>query len=103
MDPPSRQLRTAGLQTLDVDPPIDETAPSIDNVKAAVAKLKGGKAAGVCNISGKLLKVLWLASHLPIWVQYEATICCTDSTHLRSSLGVEFLQSSIEKYEVNGI
>ena len=29
----SGQLQTAGLQTLDADPPIDETAPSIGNVK----------------------------------------------------------------------
>ena len=42
VDPPSRQLQTAELQTLDADSPIDETAPSID--KEAVAKLTGGKA-----------------------------------------------------------
>ena len=56
VDPPSGQLRTAGLQTLDADPPIDETAPSIGDVKEAVAKLRGGKAAGICNISAELLK-----------------------------------------------
>ena len=33
VDPPSRQLQTAELQTLDADPPIDETAPSIEDVK----------------------------------------------------------------------
>ena len=56
--PPSGQLRTAGLQTLDADPPIDETAPSIGgDVKEAVAKLRGGKAAaGIYNISVELLK-----------------------------------------------
>ena len=27
VDPPSGQLETTGLQTLDADPPIDETAP----------------------------------------------------------------------------
>ena len=53
-DFPSRQLQTAGLQTLDADPPIDETAPSIE----AVAKLRGGKAAGICNISAELLRGL---------------------------------------------
>ena len=47
--PPSRHLRT-------VDPPIDETAPSIDDVKEAVAKLRGGKAVGICNISAGLPK-----------------------------------------------
>ena len=56
LHPPSGQLRTAGLQTLDADPPIDETAPSIGDVKEAVAKLRGGKAAGICNISAELLK-----------------------------------------------
>ena len=56
VDPPSEQLRTAGLQTLDADPPIDETAPSISDVKEAVAKLGGGKAPGICNISAELLK-----------------------------------------------
>ena len=56
VDPPSGQLQTAGLQTLNADPPIDVTAPSIDDVKEAVAKLRGGKAAGICNISEELLK-----------------------------------------------
>ena len=56
MDPPSGQLQTAGLQRLDADPPFDETAPSIGDVKEAVAKLRGGKAAGICNISVELLK-----------------------------------------------
>ena len=56
VDPPSGQLQTGGLQTLDADPPIDETAPSIVDVKEAVAKLTGGKAAGICNISAEVLK-----------------------------------------------
>ena len=41
---------------MDADPPINEVAPSIDKVKEAVAKLKGGKAAGICNISAELTK-----------------------------------------------
>ncbi|KAG0710766.1 hypothetical protein GWK47_022143 [Chionoecetes opilio] len=56
VDPPTEQLHTTGLQAMDADPPIDETAPSLDEVREAVAKLKGGKAAGVCNISAELLK-----------------------------------------------
>ena len=44
------------MQTRDADPPIDENAPSIGDVKEAVAKLRGGKAAGICNISAELLK-----------------------------------------------
>ncbi|KAG0715480.1 Craniofacial development protein 2 [Chionoecetes opilio] len=56
VDPPTEQLHTTGLQAVDADPPIDETAPSLDEVREAVAKLRGGKAAGVCNISAELLK-----------------------------------------------
>ncbi|KAG0722447.1 hypothetical protein GWK47_005983 [Chionoecetes opilio] len=56
VDPPIEQLHTTGLRAVDVDPPIDETAPSLDEVREAVAKLRGGKAAGVCNISAELLK-----------------------------------------------
>ena len=56
VEPPGGQLQTAGLQTLDADPPIDETAPSIDDVKEAVAKLRDGKAAGICNMRAELLK-----------------------------------------------
>ena len=36
---------------------IDEAAPFIDRVKEAVAKLRDGKAAGICNISAEMLKV----------------------------------------------
>ena len=36
MDPPSGQLQTAGVQTLDADPPIDETASSIGDPKEVV-------------------------------------------------------------------
>ena len=56
VDTPSGQLQTARLQTLDAGPPIDETAPSIGDLKEAVSKLRGGKAASICNISAELLK-----------------------------------------------
>ncbi|KAG0715742.1 Cyclin-dependent kinase 8 [Chionoecetes opilio] len=56
VDPPIEQLHTTGLRAMDADPPIDETAPFLDEVREAVAKLRGGKAAGVCNISAELLK-----------------------------------------------
>ena len=36
--------------------PIRKATPSIAEVRMAVAKLKGGKAAGVCGIAGELLK-----------------------------------------------
>ena len=50
----SGQLQTAGLPSLDADPPIDETASSIDDFKETVAKLRGGKAACICTISMEL-------------------------------------------------
>ena len=56
VNPPSRQLQATRLQMMDADPPINEAPPSIDEVKEAVAKLRGGKAAGICNISAELLK-----------------------------------------------
>ena len=41
---------------MDAHPPINEVALSIDEVKDAVAKLRSGTAAGICNISAELLK-----------------------------------------------
>ena len=63
VNPPSRQLQTTSLQMVDVDPPINETAPSLDEVKETVTRLRGGKAAGICNISAELLKAggRWVA------------------------------------------
>ena len=55
-DPPSGQLPVAGLQMAEANPPIDEAPPSLDEVREAVARLRGGKAPGVCNISAELLK-----------------------------------------------
>ena len=55
LDHASRHLRTAVLEMLDADPPNDETASFIDDVKGAVAWLSGGKAAGDCNISAEVL------------------------------------------------
>ena len=56
VNPPSGRLQTTELQVMDADPPINETAPSIGEVKEAVAKLTDGKAADICNISTELLK-----------------------------------------------
>ena len=71
MDPGSGQLRTAGLETLDADPPIDETALSIDDVKEAVAKVRSEKAAGICNISAELLKT-------GVEAMIRGVACCLD-------------------------
>ena len=54
--PPAERLRGDGVQTLDADPPINEATPSLDEVKEAVDRLRGGKAPGVCNVSAELLK-----------------------------------------------
>ena len=51
VNPPSGWLQTTGF-----DPPNNEAAPSIDEVKEAVAKLRGRKATGICNINAELLK-----------------------------------------------
>ena len=56
VDPLSGRLQTTGLQMAQPDPPINEAPPSLDEVREAVSKLKGRKAAGVCNISVELLK-----------------------------------------------
>ncbi len=55
-DPPTGQFQAAGLLTLDADPPIDEATPSLDEVRKAVADLRGEKAPGGCNISVELLR-----------------------------------------------
>ena len=54
-DPLSGHLQTAGLQTLDADPPIEKSAPTTDDAKEAVAKFRGRNAVGICNISAELL------------------------------------------------
>ena len=55
-EPPTRQLSLAGVAIAAADPPVDETPPSLAEVREAVNKLKGGKAAGVCNVSAEMLK-----------------------------------------------
>ena len=49
VDPPSGQLQTAGLQTLDADPPIDETAPSIGDVKGVERQLASATSVRSCS------------------------------------------------------
>ncbi len=44
-DPPTGQFQAAGLQTLGADPSIDEATPSLEEVRRAVADLRGGKGA----------------------------------------------------------
>ncbi|XP_045101313.1 uncharacterized protein LOC123498214 [Portunus trituberculatus] len=80
VDPPSGQLRTAGLQMLDPDLLIDETTPYINDVKEAVAKLRDGKTYyGICNISAELLKawgeamIRWLHAVMTV-VWHSGTI-----------------------------
>ena len=56
VNPARGQFQITGFQMMDADPSINDIAPSIDEVKEAAAKLRGEKAAGICNISAKLLK-----------------------------------------------
>ena len=53
---PRGRFQSTESQVMDADPPINQAAPSIDEVKEAVARLRGGKAAAICNISAELLK-----------------------------------------------
>ena len=55
-EPPSGELPSAGIQPLVAVPPLDEAVPSLDEVKKAVARLKSGRAAGVCDIPAELVK-----------------------------------------------
>ncbi len=55
-EPPSRRLSMAAVEIAAADPPVDEIPPSLAEMREAVNKLKGGKAAGVCNISAEMLK-----------------------------------------------
>ncbi len=55
-EPPSRRLPLARVEVAAADPPVDETPPSLAEVREAVNKLEGGKAVGVCNINAEMLK-----------------------------------------------
>ena len=50
VNPPIGQLQTTGLQVADADPPINETVPSLDEVKESVAWLRRGEETGICHI-----------------------------------------------------
>ena len=56
VNPPRGRLQTIGLEVMDADPLINETAPSTDDVKEVVKNLRDGKTAGFCNISAEVLK-----------------------------------------------
>lgn len=70
-DPRKRQLQTFGLQMLDADPPIDEAASSLDEVREAVAEGWEGNRGEryqcevfktlmlMCHYCGRDLPVLW--------------------------------------------
>ena len=55
-EPPTRRLSLAGVDIAAADPPVDETPPSLAEVREAVNKLNCGKAAGVCNVRAEMLK-----------------------------------------------
>ena len=56
VNPPSRWLQTTVLQVVYTDPSINETTLSLEEIKEAVARWRGGKEFGICNISLELLK-----------------------------------------------
>ncbi len=51
-----RDMALAVVQMLAAYAPVDETPPSLAEVRGAVNKLKCGKAAGICNVSAEMLK-----------------------------------------------
>lgn len=55
-NPPSDELPAAGLQMADVDPTIDESPSSLDDIREVVSKLNGGNATVIYSISAELLK-----------------------------------------------
>lgn len=55
-DPPRGHLQTPMPQTIDADRPMDETPPSLDEVRNVVARLMDGKKPGVGNFGIDLLK-----------------------------------------------
>ncbi len=57
-EPPSRRLSLACEEIPAADLKVDEIPPFLAEVREAVNKLKGGKAAGVCNISAEMLKAV---------------------------------------------
>lgn len=56
--PTRGQLSFAGLLMAVADPLIDESPPSLAEVRKAMAKLVGGKAPDSCIISAELLKTI---------------------------------------------
>lgn len=51
------QVLAVELQVADADLLINESPPSIDEVKEAVTKLKGRKALGICSINADFPKL----------------------------------------------
>ena len=56
MKPSVRVIDTSELTRLTADPPIDTQPSNLNEVRAAVSKLKSGRAAEVCNVPAELLK-----------------------------------------------
>ena len=69
-EPPVRQLATLDSPVLEANPPINCDPPSLGETQAVVARMKGGKAAGVCGIQAELLK----AGGQPILLPLHAVI-----------------------------
>jgi exonuclease III len=55
-DPPVRELTVSDTPVLEADPPINCEPPTLGETQAAVSRMRGGKAAGICGIQAELLK-----------------------------------------------
>ena len=56
VDPPTASMDVDDVMVPLPDPPISEEPPTLTEVREAISKLKGGKAAGICGIPAELLK-----------------------------------------------
>ncbi|XP_069992460.1 uncharacterized protein [Penaeus vannamei] len=54
--PPAVSLDALDVAIPVLDPPISEDPPTLTEVREKISKLKGGKAAGICDIPAELLK-----------------------------------------------
>ena len=55
-DPPARELVSRDVTPVVADPPISCDPPDLEEIRAAVRQLRGGRAAGICGIQAELLK-----------------------------------------------
>lgn len=57
-EPPSGHLQSDDLWAVNPNPSIDDDTSNSDDVREVGGRLKGGEAAGICNIIEKMLKAV---------------------------------------------